>query len=272
MAAAADATARLGDDPYNQDATPDEAALLPALRAEMVKLQGGEPLLKHMATVYGGEEWLMLRYLRVSGTGKPEKLVSKAVQIYEKTLRWRAEHAPPPSAPAELLLPAEPAPEPEPGVLRASSTSATAVLSLLSHGGSQPPLSGEVQRAALAVAKHRMREFSPFSAIPRPSVGLVLLCGNIELVDVVPLRKAGLEPNLEFFVTVYEYVCLLQRQLTAAAEGPPRCGGDVAVIDVAALAWKHIDPRLMHRVPPAPLFFLPLQPYCCIRVCLSPTI
>jgi hypothetical protein len=243
-------------DPFGQMATAEEAALLPALRAACLASEGGAAL-RAMATIYGGQERLLLRFLRVAGGGKPEKVPAKVAQLYGTTVAWRAENISPPKAlgsSADGLLSRSPSPEPDAAaaVGRGGRASPQGALPLRGreggHDGVLAPADCEVAAAAAALARHHMRKVSPFSVIGRPDVGLVCLIANIELIDVVPLRKAGLEPNCEMFCLVMEYCQLLQRSLTTGARGPPQCGGDVVVLDIAALGWRHIDIRLMHRV------------------------
>ena len=73
----------------------------------------------------------------------------------------------------------------------------------------------------------------------------MLLCANIDYVDLVPMRAAGYDPIFDFFKLQMELIGRLQRRVRAKVG---RCHGDVLVVDLQALAWRHIDPVFMHNV------------------------
>ena len=220
--------------------TDAESVLLPELRASV--LQHGRPArreLEHMATIYGGEEWVLLRYLRAAGGGRRDA-VGRAASMYARTVEWRKNQT--------ACVSPDDQRERESGLG-------------LGPAGFSVPLHAELCAAAEAVVRHQIKPLAPFRLVPRPQAGFVLLCANIEFVDIVPLREQGLEPNFEFFVTVMEFVTIVQRFITAhavrargyrAADEPAetvrRCRGDVIVVDVSALALRHIDARFFYRV------------------------
>eukprot|EP01048_Picozoa_sp_COSAG05_P007029 COSAG05_NODE_481_length_9383_cov_6.957777_3_plen_372_part_00 len=226
-------------------ATPDEALLLTELRLACMRVGSGVPF-RRMATVYGGEEWLLLRYLRVC-SGKQR--VAKAARLYEETALWRQTHAP---------LRPEPAPEPEVQPLPSHGmakpprpASARDALNQLERSSSvdvacPKPSEAEIRAATAAISSHYLREMHPFSCVPKLGAGVVLISANIELADPGPLNKAGFEDCHAFFVCVMEYVQRLQRLITCT--NGRRCVGDVVVLDVEKLGWRHISPTLMHRV------------------------
>ena len=215
--------------------TAAENVLLPELRASV--LQHGRPArreLEHMATIYGGEEWVLLRYLRAAGGGRHDA-VGRAASMYARTVEWRKNQT-------ACVSPAEDEQERE-------------------TAGFPGPSHTELCAAAEAVLRHKIKPLAQFRLVPRPQAGFVLLCANIEFVDIVPLREQGFEPNFDFFVTVMEFVAIMQRCITAhavrakgcrtadePAERDRRCRGDVIVVDASALALRHIDARFFYRV------------------------
>ncbi len=188
---------------------------------------------------------MLLRYLRAAG-GTRYDAVGRAASMYARTVEWRQNQnacvSPQDKRESETRTETQPMP-----------------------GAFTAPSRAEVHAAAEALVRHEMTPLAPFKLVPRPEAAVVLLCANIEYVDIVPLRERGLAPNFDFFVNVMEFVALMQRFITARAAGPVSCGGttdapgraatpaqrchgDVIVVDVSALAMRHIDPRFFYRV------------------------
>lgn len=219
---------------------------------EAILQHGGQSAheLQHMSEIYGGHEWMLLRFLRVAGGNRHNK-VDKAVVLYMRTVEWRKQQR-------RCVWPDRSEPEPEPE----------------QHTEFVAPPCARITAAATAVLEHEMAQLAPFKVYPRPAQGLMLLCGNVEYLDPAPIRALGFDRNFDFFVAFYEYVTLMHRccflrcgddsddnrsgvatPLEDAYFGNrengqcgQRCHGDVAVVDTAALAWRHIDVRLFHRV------------------------
>lgn len=228
--------------------TDAERTLLPELRASV--LQHGRPArreLEHMATIYGGEEWVLLRYLRAAG-GTRHDAVGRAASMFARTVEWRKNQS-------ACVSPQD------------KQESEIGEESLPAPGAFPTPSRAEVCAAAEALVRHEIKPLAPFKLSPRPEAGVVLLCANIAYVEIVPLREMGLALNFDFFVTVMEFVAVMQRFISVQAAGPAdyggttdalaraaelaeqtRCRGDVIVVDVSALALRHIDPRFFYRV------------------------
>ena len=207
----------------------EEQALLLELGNVLASQQSGRDL-AHMAEKYGGREWALLRFLRVGGS------VAKAAELYGQTVAWRR---------AEIVEP-EPEPEPEPALTPADGP----------PRGFAVPSDAEMTAATQQMLAHEIRPLAPFKVMARPeavagtcwgagSAGVVLLCANIDFVDLVPMRAAGYAPIFEFFKLQMELISRLQCRVRAKVGS---CHGDVLVVDLRALAWRHIDPIFMHTV------------------------
>jgi hypothetical protein len=229
----------------------EEDALLPALKKALLHNSFGGRALREMATVYGGEEWLLLRYLRAAGGRRhpPEVQVRKARELYERTVLWRAEHVvgfqPVHScdcgavlATSQRLLAVSPtAPQ-----LHNRFGQAAAVPPTHRHlgdaGSTVEPSASELNVAARALLAHELKKWSPFRVEALVEAGVVLLSGNVDLVDVAPLRHAGFSKNRQFFVLVMEYVQLLQRGITAQLGRQHTTG--TGSLHLVAFEWRAI--------------------------------